>query len=221
MLTKNNQLNAGLRNRVSPASAFPNRVWERDARHGAPGVARAFTLVELLLVMALLVILLAFIAPSLRNSFRQRAVDQEAVRLLAVTEYARNEAVSQGIPTEVWIDPQHGAYGADAVPGYDNDKMDPTTTPTTGGNSAPITGVMAKEYSLPMDAHIEAPGAPHAASNGHSQMIQFDPDGTPTLSTAIDSVRIVDQDNRTSTLTLTTDGWGYEITKEGANATGQ
>ena len=237
MLSENHHLNAGLRNGVaalaplplpesslpessSRAGAFPNGVWERE---GAGRKTRAaFTLVELVLVMALMVMLVAFVAPSLRNSFKHRALDQEATRLVALTEYARNEAVSQGIPTEVWLDAQSGSYGAEAMPGYDNDKTGSTTTTTMGAasNATPITGVEAKDYTLPGDQHFEVTAAGKGSANGHTQMIQFDPDGAPTAGTGITSVRVADQDNRSSTLTLTTDGWGYQITTEDANAQG-
>src|SRR5437773_775638 len=46
---------------------------------------RAFTLVELILVMALLGIVLAVSAPSLSNFFHGRTLDSEARRLMALT----------------------------------------------------------------------------------------------------------------------------------------
>ncbi len=179
-----------------------------------------FTLLELIIVMAVMVTLLAVIAPTLRNSFRQRGLDDEAVRLLAVTEYARDEAVSQGIPTQVWIDPVKGNYGAEAMPGYDGNKTSAASEPAgSQAKGAAITGVQAKEYSLPTDEHFDAAKSTHVTAEGYTQVIQFEPDGSPTPATGIDYVRIVDKDNRTASLALTTDGWGYEITKD-ANAQG-
>ena len=174
---------------------------------------------ELILVMALVTLLLGFVAPTMRNSFKQRSLDQEALRLLSVTEYAREEAVSQGIPTQVWLDQQSGSYGAEAVPGYEGDKMDTSLTSQTAQNT-PTTGVLTKEYVLPPELHFDAARTSNATAEGHMQMIQFDPDGSPTASTGITYVHIVNQDNATSTLTLSTDGWGYEITKGNANGTG-
>ena len=71
----------------------------------------AFTLIELVLVMVLLATLLAISAPTLSRSFKGRALEQEAVRLLAATVYAREEAVSQSLPMTLWIDPV-GAYAS-------------------------------------------------------------------------------------------------------------
>jgi type II secretion system protein H len=78
----------------------------------------AFTLVELILVMAILGIVLAAAAPSLGRFFRGRALHSEASRFVALTHYAQNRAVSEGIPMILWIDPQRRAYGLRAEASY-------------------------------------------------------------------------------------------------------
>src|SRR5437763_11469882 len=64
---------------------------------------RAFTLIELILVMALMSIVIALIAPSLSNFFRSRTLDSEARRFVSLTRYVQSRAVSEGIPMMVWI----------------------------------------------------------------------------------------------------------------------
>lgn len=80
-----------------------------------PGVEEtgigAFTLIELILVMALLVVAFALLAPSLGNFFRGRTLDSEARRFLSLCRYARSRAVSEGVPMVLWLDPAQGAYG--------------------------------------------------------------------------------------------------------------
>ena len=71
----------------------------------------AFTLIELILVMSLLVILMSVMAPSLGNFFRGRSVDGEVRRLSSLIRYGRERAVSEGTPMILWIDPQQKAYG--------------------------------------------------------------------------------------------------------------
>src|SRR5688572_7408500 len=80
-----------------------------------------FTLVELIFVMALLAMLLAFAAPSLSRSIRDRHLKQEATRFVALTEYARTEAVSQGVPMIVWIDSQARRFGVQPKTAYGGD----------------------------------------------------------------------------------------------------
>lgn len=78
----------------------------------------AFTLIELILVMALLAIVLAVSAPSLANFFRGRTLDSEARRFLALTHYGQSRAASEGIPMILWIDVNAGTYGLEQDPAY-------------------------------------------------------------------------------------------------------
>ena len=75
---------------------------------------RAFTLVELLLVLALLVIITSMVAPAMSNFIRARAVDSEARRLFALMHAGQSRAVSEGLPMMLWVDEKQGAYGLNA-----------------------------------------------------------------------------------------------------------
>src|SRR6266850_4075427 len=72
---------------------------------------RAFTLIELILVMALLTILTSLAAPSLSRFFRGRALDSEARQLLSLTHAGQSRAVADGFPMLLWIDAPQRAYG--------------------------------------------------------------------------------------------------------------
>ncbi len=73
--------------------------------------AAAFTLIELILVMALLIIVIAAVAPSLSRFFHGRNLDAEARRLLSLTRYGQSRAVSEGVPMRLWIDANRRTYG--------------------------------------------------------------------------------------------------------------
>ena len=81
----------------------------------APGFrlksARAFTLIELILVMALLAVVLAVSAPSLSKFFKGRTLDSEARRFVSLTHYGQSRAVSEGVPMMLWIDTKERTYG--------------------------------------------------------------------------------------------------------------
>ena len=79
---------------------------------------QAFTLIELILVMTLLVIVLGVSAPSLSRFFRGRTLDSEAKRFLALTRYGQSRAVSEGVPVVLWIDSRQGEYGLQADASY-------------------------------------------------------------------------------------------------------
>jgi prepilin-type N-terminal cleavage/methylation domain-containing protein len=57
----------------------------------------AFTLLELILVMVILSTVLAMSGPSLRGFFGSRKTHDEAARILALTQFARSQAISEGI----------------------------------------------------------------------------------------------------------------------------
>jgi type II secretion system protein H len=78
-----------------------------------------FTLIELILVMAVLTIAISVTAPALAHFFRGRSLDSEARRLLGLTRHGQGRAVSEGIPVELWIDAGHGAFGLEAEPSFE------------------------------------------------------------------------------------------------------
>ncbi len=138
-----------------------------------------------------MVLMLALIAPSLSNSLRQHNLEQAAAQYLAVTEYARDEAVSQSVPMTVWINPVNGRYGASPQTGY----------PAAAGRS--------REYHLAENLHFAQSNAVGAA-DGILTAALFDPDGTLDTS-SLSGINILDRDNHTISVTQRTDGDGYEI----------
>ena len=89
-------------------------------KNGKPagGTPRGFTLIELILVMAMLMIVLAVAFPSLKNFFHGRDLDSEARRFLSLTRYGQSRAISEGVPMMLWIDSRQGAYGLETQTGY-------------------------------------------------------------------------------------------------------
>src|ERR1039457_3008092 len=91
----------------------------RSAARSALQAPRGFTLIELILVMALLTIVISLTAPSLSHFFRGRTLDSEARRLLALTRSGQSRAVSEGMPIDLWVDAAEGAFGLEAEPSFD------------------------------------------------------------------------------------------------------
>jgi|SRR4051812_43551091 prepilin-type N-terminal cleavage/methylation domain-containing protein len=79
---------------------------------------QAFTLIELILVMAILTIAVSLTAPALSSFFKGRTLDSEARQLLSLTREGQSRAVSEGIPVELWIDAKNGTYGLEAEPSF-------------------------------------------------------------------------------------------------------
>jgi len=79
----------------------------------------------MILVMAIMVILLSVIMPSMKGFFRGRNLDNEARRFLSLTRYGQSRAVSEGVPVELWINPKEGSYGLQALSGYTETQTNP------------------------------------------------------------------------------------------------
>ena len=143
---------------------------ETGRKNGNARGRPAFTLIEMILVMAIMVMVLSLVMPSLKGFFRGRNLDNEALRFLALTRYGQSRAVSEGLPVELWINPRAGSYGLEAVSGYAQTQTKPMT------------------YNLDSTVQIafSAPSSVLAHSNYWSQTkgqigavtkIRFQPDG--------------------------------------------
>ena len=152
-----------------------------------------FTLVELILVMALLATVMAFVAPVLSRSLRGRDLEQEAARFIALTEYARDEAVSQGVPMVVWLAPDAGRLGLAAKSGY--------------------TGSVSRDREFEVNPNVRFEVASARAGGDVLELAEFAPDGAPATTNAA-LLRVVDRYDAVLTVAQTSDGWGYEITQE-------
>jgi len=99
-------------------------LWRLSLEHWAfrPPVImhfrRAFTLIELILVMALITIVVSVSLPSLKGFFQGRDLDSEARRFLSLTRYGASRAVAEGIPIELYVDTAQRLYGLRAQAGF-------------------------------------------------------------------------------------------------------
>ncbi len=161
-------------------------VKSNDATHSP-----AFTLVELLLVMAILLVLMGVVAPSLSRSLRGRKISDEASRFLALTEFARDSAVSEGIPMMVWVNGSTQHYGLDPQNDYLQSKVH-------------------RDYALTSDVQFDPASAPAAGAN--TSVIQYQTNGTPAV-TSVASIKLTDHFGGAVVISLRADGTGYEIQK--------
>jgi type II secretion system protein H len=167
----------------------------------------AFTLVELLLVLAVLAIVMAFCAPTLSNFFRGRNLDVEARRLLALTHLGQSRAVSEGIPMMLWVDAQEGTYGVEAEPGWD--EKDPKAVQFNIAKDLQLsvlnTNTVQRAFSPIVSTALQS-----EAQRRNLPEIRFLPDGSID-ETSPQEVRLKDKDEASLILTLSTNRLKYEI----------
>lgn len=153
----------------------------------------AFTLIELVIVMALLVVAVCMVAPRLSDFVRGRALDSEARQLLALTDAGESRAVSEGMPMVLWFNGKQNSCGLEVE------------TPPRGGDSK------AEDISISDSVAITPvnTGASAMTTFNHLPAIRFLPDGTVDagsprtvqLTQGNDSLWMIELQNRT----------GYEI----------
>jgi type II secretion system protein H len=154
----------------------------------------AFTLIELILVLALLVIITSLAAPAMSNFIRGQALGSEARRLVALMHAGQSRAVSEGLPMVLWVDEKQGAYGLQAEatgrggdPKAENLMVDSTLQITVVNTGS---GGMTKFSGLPA--------------------IRFLPDGTVDENSP-QTLRLMDARGHALWLIQSRDRNGYEI----------
>ena len=175
-------------------------------RRNADARARGFTLIELILVMALLAVVLAVAAPTLARFFTGRTLGSEAKRLLALTRYGQSAAISRGVPMELWLSVAEGAYGLRPAPGYD---FSYGKSPQQPGGMARVTEERALEFRLPKELQFELE---RGAAQGPNEVscIRFAPDGAID-EISLRTVTLRQNDQEPVRLSQTDDRLSYEI----------
>jgi prepilin-type N-terminal cleavage/methylation domain-containing protein len=120
-----------------------------------------FTLIELVLVMAILIVVLSMSGASLTSFFKGRTLEAEGKRFLALTRYAQNRAISEGLPMVLWMDEKERKFGLVTASGFVD----------TDGKST--------EFTLGRDLEIEVtwPSTTAMQNAGNTLQMRFQPDG--------------------------------------------
>lgn len=131
-------------------------------KHNKPRRQCAFTLIELVLVLALLVVAVSMVAPRLSGFIRGRALDSEARRLLALTDAGESRAVSEGMPMVLWFNQKQNALG-----------LEVETPPKGGDTKAENVSISENVAISPVNSGVSG-----ATTFNHLPAIRFLPDGT-------------------------------------------
>jgi len=175
---------------------------------------RGFTLIELILVMALLTVVISLTAPRLSRFFHGRTLDSEARRLLALTRSGQSRAVSEGMPMDLWVDAEQGTFGLEAEPSYETSDPKAVEFALDGGLQLEVVNkVVAAPVNTTMTRSRQASTASVARVNlVHANLptIRFLPDGSvgeasPQL------LHLTSGDGGSLYLTQARDGVSYEI----------
>lgn len=179
--------------------------------------AEAFTLIELILVMAILTVAVGLTAPSLAKFFRGRALNSEARRMLSLVRYGQERAASEGLPMELWVDSNGRKFGLSADPSYEEtdsreveftlDENLQIETVAAAAAVRPTTTISSRRSSSnPTKAKVQ---------NKHAAFptIRFMPDGT-IAETSPSAIKLSEDGGFTISIVQSRNRLGYEIAKD-------
>ena len=161
-------------------------------------IRAAFTLVELILVLALLVIATSLAAPALANFVRGRALDSEARRVAALMHAGQSRAVSEGSPMMLWVDEKAGNYGLEAE--------------TSGQNGDAKAENLTVDSTLAIAVQNAGGGTPVTFKN--LPAIRFSADGTVDEDSP-QALKLTDSAGFSRWLSLNSGRTGYDIKDTG------
>ena len=174
--------------RVSVVDRDMNR---QKTNHG--GEKRGFTLLELILVMVILSTVLAMSAPSLRGFFGSRQTHDTAAQILALTQLARSQAISEGIVYRLNFDTRERTYWL---------------TAQQSGTFEELKTEFGRIFTLPKDMVMELEDVQEEDTE---KFLAFTPQGTVTAGT----IRLIDRRGRALEVTCPTVTESYFIVERG------
>jgi prepilin-type N-terminal cleavage/methylation domain-containing protein len=152
---------------------------------------RGMTLLELILVLVILSTVLAMAAPSLRGFFTSRRGDDAAAQILALTQFARSQAISEGLIYRL---------------NFDTREQTCWLTVQKAGTFERLETGFGKAYLVPKDLVIELEDV---EQEDREVYLEFTPYGTVTPG----MIRLIDRRGRALEIACPTVTESFSITE--------
>lgn len=172
---------------------------------------KAFTLVELIAVMALLVTVIAVASPSLAGFFRGRAVDAEARRFMTLTRMGQSRAAAEALPMILWVDLQQRTYGLETDSSFVDEDPKAVQYTLDGNVTMEIGATDTLESAITADTLFGSETS--TSKNAALPHIRFEPDGGVSASSP-ESFRLMDRDGGSLWVGQSANRLSYEIRNE-------
>lgn len=163
--------------------------------------------------MALLTVVISLTAPKLSRFFHGRTLDSEARRLLALTRTGQSRAVSEGVPIDLWVDAEKGAFGLQAEASFETSDAKAVEFELDSGLKIEVVNkiVAAPVATLNRAREASKASAPRVTlARGDLPTIRFLPDGS-VGETSPEKLHLASSDGGALWLAQARDGLSYEI----------
>ncbi len=149
-----------------------------NAKKKRRGADAGFTLLEIIVVMVILSTVLAMAGPSLRGFFASRKANDTAAQILALTQYSRSQAISEGITYRLTFDIEERTYWL---------------TAWQSGAFQKLKTEFGQIFTLPKDMEVELEDLEEDDEDADTEIfLKFTPQGTVTAG----AVRLIDRSGR-------------------------
>jgi Tfp pilus assembly protein FimT len=175
--------------------------------------AAAFTLIELILVMAILIMAVSLTAPTLSHFFRGRTLNSEARQLLALTRNGQSRAVAEGLPMDLWLNVEQGTFGLGAEPSYETSDPKAVDFRLDGGLRLEVVNntFVAPVITMNRAQQASTASVPRVTLvHANLPTIRFLPDGSFS-ETSPQALRLTDRDGGSLWVRQARDRVSYEI----------
>ena len=158
--------------------ARPNRAARRR-----PSGRRGFTLLELLLVLAVVGMLVALVVPSMLRSAGETVLDRQAMELVKVLAQVRTRAIETGSPVQFVWQAGDGSFllveeSSAAATGTETPIVSTSTSSTAASSNGPAATAGAGEEHLLAEGILFGGAAVVGAGTAESSSLTFYSDGT-------------------------------------------
>ncbi|MGA2543111.1 MAG: prepilin-type N-terminal cleavage/methylation domain-containing protein [Verrucomicrobiota bacterium] len=134
------------------------------------GPPRAFTMVELVIVMTIMVIAVGVAAPSFKAFLQGSNLENEARRFLSLTRFGAGRAVAEGLPVDLGINVKQNKYWLAAVGGYTETKTNVSWFMADNN----VQMLVSQSFGALTQSNFWTPSVMRGAS---LPIIRFQPDG--------------------------------------------
>jgi type II secretion system protein H len=155
----------------------------------AQPAARAFTLMELMVVLAVIAIMSALILPEMRGTFDDALLRSDARKLIGACQVANSRAITLNQVQRLRLETRSGRFVLEK-PAPSDDAFDPTASgkrmePVEGQIDSRLTMELLPEGTEPESAEAKPdeasrPESPPNERVSMTDVIRFNPDGTVT-----------------------------------------